>query len=71
MKRKLTAAGLALSFLPILTACGYQGWVRYECQEFENWQAEQCQKPQCVPTGTCAEDIIGEQFKPTHATKKP
>ena len=31
---------LALS----LTGCGYQGWVRYPCQEFENWQNAECRE---------------------------
>jgi len=42
----------------LLSGCGYQGWVRYECQEFENWQKPECTKPQCEVTGTCTEDLI-------------
>jgi hypothetical protein len=43
-----------------LAGCGYQGWVRYPCQEHENWEKPECQKPQCKVTGTCTEDVIGD-----------
>jgi hypothetical protein len=42
----------------LLSGCGYQGWVRYECQEYENWEKPQCVEPQCVVTGTCTKDLI-------------
>jgi hypothetical protein len=42
----------------VLSSCGYQGWVRYPCQEFENWEKPECNPPQCLPTGTCTKDII-------------
>ena len=42
----------------LLSGCGYDGWVRYECQEYENWEKPQCIKPQCEVTGTCTEDLI-------------
>jgi hypothetical protein len=42
----------------LLSGCGYQGWVRYECQEYENWKKPQCVKPQCEVTGTCTTDLI-------------
>jgi len=41
-----------------LSGCGYQGWVRYPCQEFENWEKPECKPPQCIPTGTCTKDIL-------------
>jgi predicted small lipoprotein YifL len=41
-----------------LSGCGYQGWVRYPCQEFENWKKPECNPPQCIPTGTCTKDIL-------------
>jgi hypothetical protein len=44
--------------LGALTSCGYQGWVRYPCQEFENWEKPECKPPQCIPTGTCTKDIL-------------
>jgi hypothetical protein len=57
-KLQLTALGILLSLG--LSACGYQGWTRYECQEFENWQAPECNPPQCKALGVCTEDIFGE-----------
>jgi hypothetical protein len=60
---KLRAAGLALGLSLSLAGCGYDGWVRYPCQEFENWKNPECQKPQCQVTGTCTEDVIGDGFK--------
>jgi hypothetical protein len=37
----------------------YDGWVRYPCQEFENWDKAECQKPQCEVSGICTEDLLG------------
>jgi hypothetical protein len=62
MIRKAAAACLVSALALSTSACGYQGWVRYECQEWEFWNEPQCQKPQCVPTGTCTEDIIGKVY---------
>jgi hypothetical protein len=58
--RKGKAAGLAVAISLILSSCSYQGWTRYECQEFENWQKEECNPPQCKAAGVCTEDIYGE-----------
>jgi hypothetical protein len=49
-----------------LSGCGYDGWVRYECQEYENWQKPECTPPQCKVTGTCTDEILGN----TTSTKK-
>jgi hypothetical protein len=45
-----------------LSGCGYQGWVRYPCQEFENWEKPECNPPQCEVTGTCSADLLPEVF---------
>jgi len=50
--------GVALG-VTLLTGCGYDGWVRYECQEYENWNKQECKPPQCEVTGTCTKDLIG------------
>ncbi len=42
----------------LLSGCGYDGWVRYECQEYENWTKPECTPPQCEATGTCTKDLI-------------
>ena len=44
----------------LLSGCGYQGWVRYPCQEFENWQKPECQPPQCEAIGQCTKDLLPE-----------
>lgn len=43
-----------------LSGCGYQGWVRYPCQEYENWTKDQCQPPQCEALGQCTKDLLPE-----------
>ena len=58
--RKFTASLLIAANLSLLTGCGYQGWVRYPCQEFENWKKPECNPPQCEALGQCTKDILPE-----------
>jgi len=44
----------------LLSGCGYQGWVRYPCQEYENWQKAECKPPQCEAIGQCTKDLLPE-----------
>jgi hypothetical protein len=44
----------------LLSGCGYQGWVRYECQEYENWSKPDCYPPRCEPLGICTKDLLPE-----------
>lgn len=30
---------------------------RYPCQDPENWQTKECQRPYCSANGTCPEDL--------------
>jgi len=46
-----------------LSGCGYQGWMRYPCQEFENWQNPECNPPQCLAVGQCTKDLIPESVE--------
>lgn len=47
-----------------LSSCkAYQGYTRYPCQEYKNWNKPECQKPQCIPTGTCTDDLLGNVRK--------
>jgi uncharacterized membrane protein YebE (DUF533 family) len=62
--RKLQAAALAVGLSLALSSCGYQGYTRYPCQEFENWEKDECQRPQCEAQGICTEDILGDIVKP-------
>lgn len=41
-----------------LTACSYQGYTRYPCQEFENWAKAECNPPQCEAIGQCTKDLL-------------
>lgn len=56
--RKWLAGGLILTLL--LTSCGYQGWVRYPCQNYENWEKPECNPPQCEAIGQCTKDLLPE-----------
>ena len=61
--RGLLRAALATGLLLGLSGCGqYQGWTRYECQLVENWDAKECNKPDCLVQGICTEDILGEEI---------
>ena len=50
----------------MLAGCGYNGSYRYSCQDPANWDAEECNPPQCKVSGTCTSDIIG--FDPSADT---
>lgn len=56
--RRLAAVSLFL-----LAGCGYDGHYRYDCQDPENWEAEECNPPICLVDGTCTENLVG--FDPT------
>ncbi len=56
--RKCIIGGILLTLL--LSGCGYQGWVRYPCQEYENWQKPECNPPQCEAIGQCTKDLLPE-----------
>ncbi len=43
----------------LLAGCGYDGHYRYECQDPENWEAPQCQKPACEVDGACTDVLLG------------
>jgi len=67
MRRVVVAVMLAV--LPVgVTACGYDGWVRYPCQSPENWETVACQRPQCEVDGTCPDYLLPERVT-IHADK--
>lgn len=43
----------------LIAGCGYDGSYRYECQDPENWEAEECNQPMCKVDGACSKDLIG------------
>ena len=56
--RKCLIGGILLTLL--LSGCGYQGWVRYPCQEYKNWKNPECNPPQCEAIGQCTKDLLPE-----------
>jgi hypothetical protein len=46
---------LALLILPLLVACSEN--YRYPCQDPDNWEKKECQRPYCSANGTCPEDL--------------
>jgi len=51
-----------------LSGCGYQGWMRYPCQEFENWTKAECNPPQCLAVGQCTKDLLPDSVEENNAT---
>jgi hypothetical protein len=54
--RKRLSVGIALTIL--LSGCGYQGYTRYPCQDFANWEKAECNPPQCEALGQCTKDLL-------------
>jgi len=52
--------------LIVISACGYDGSYRYECQDPENWEKEECNPPICLVDNMCTEVLLG--FDPSKAT---
>jgi hypothetical protein len=59
MKRRTKALLLATLGVVALSACGYQGSYRYECQDPENWENPECNPPMCNVNGDCWKDLVG------------
>ena len=68
--RKFTASLLIATSLALLTSCGYQGWMRYPCQEFENWEKPECNPPECIAYGQCTKDLLPEGYNDTSTIKR-
>lgn len=50
----------------VLSGCGYDGNYRYECQDPENWEKQECNPPLCLVDGMCTETLLG--FDPKEVT---
>jgi hypothetical protein len=52
-----------IKLLPIIliavSACGYDGKYRYECQDPVNWEKEECNPPICEVDGACTKTLLG------------
>jgi hypothetical protein len=63
----------AILALMLLTGCDEQ--YRYFCQNPDNFQASQCQKPRCQFTQTCPEymvaPVLEKQIDQTKPTAEP
>jgi predicted small lipoprotein YifL len=60
-----------LAAVILLAGCGYDGSIRYPCQEVENWKEQMCQSPYCDVTGTCPRDLLPDLFdKETHGKEE-
>lgn len=57
---KLLRIAIATMLVMALSSCQYNGWTRYQCQEFENWNKPECNPPQCDDDGICTKDLIGD-----------
>lgn len=57
-----------LILLPVGLAAFSGDRFRYPCQDPQNWDTAQCQKPQCEVTRTCPEHIFkGQEPQATSA----
>ena len=65
MKKILVAAVAIL----VLSGCGYEGHYRYECQDPENWDNDECYPPVCLVDGMCTETLLG--FDPREQQEIP
>jgi hypothetical protein len=45
---------LCLCLVLLLSGCDR---FRYPCQDPENWETKQCQRPYCSATGTCPDQL--------------
>jgi hypothetical protein len=44
--------------LAVLALMGCQDRFRYDCQDPDNWNVEECKKPKCIASGYCTEYLI-------------
>jgi hypothetical protein len=58
---------LALLLLPLLISCGEN--YRYPCQDPDNWEKKECQKPYCSANGTCPDDLTPYEKEKVGQTK--
>lgn len=59
MTRKLISIISATILALALSACGYDGYYRYPCQDPANWGTTECVPPVCEAAGTCTTDLLG------------
>ena len=52
--------------LVLLALAGCEDRFRYPCQNPDNWETKQCQRPKCATTGTCPDQLVN----PEHMKEK-
>lgn len=57
--KKITKVFLTVFLLLTVSACGYDGKYRYQCQDPENWEKEECNPPICEVDGACTKTLLG------------
>jgi len=48
---------LGIMLLTMISVAGCTENYRYPCQDPDNWEKRECQKPFCSANGTCPEDL--------------
>lgn len=57
----IRAVSYGIAAALILGGCGYDGSIRYPCQEFQNWETAACQKGgACEADSTCTRDLVDQ-----------
>lgn len=51
---------VAATAILMLAGCDFETY-RYACQNPDNWESAECQKPQCEVSRTCPEHIFKNQ----------
>ena len=59
MSKKHLLFGALLALTPVAASCGYDGYYRYPCQDPENWEKEECQRPICEIGTGCSDELTG------------
>jgi hypothetical protein len=57
--------------MPLIVLTGCSERYRYPCQDPENWNEKQCQKPFCSANGTCPEDLTHYEKKSASGSQQP
>ncbi len=49
---------VAMLLAALLLLSGCKDRFRYDCQDPDNWEVPECQKPKCVASGYCTEYLV-------------
>ena len=49
-------AAVILAFIALVAGC--KDRYRYDCQDPDNWNVAECQKPKCIASGYCTEYLV-------------